>query len=195
MQIWKTIEGYTGLYEVSDRGVIRSITHDVMQVNVHGSLMKRTYLGKELKPRKAKNGYYYVHLSRGGLRKTVKNHRMVAETFLPNPDNKPCVNHIDGNKLNNSVNNLEWVTYLENSEHAWENKLILSPPTGEKSYNYKGAIAVIDNSGQVVDVLVGFKDMKDKGYNQSSIWCVMNGRHKKHKGFTFKYLKEIDNEC
>ena len=71
-----------------------------------------------LKPRTSKNGYLYVHLRFGNISKYVKIHRLVAEAFVLNEENKPCVNHIDGNKLNNYANNLEWVTISENTIHA-----------------------------------------------------------------------------
>lgn len=69
-------------------------------------------------------GYEIVDLYKNGKRKTVRVHRLVAEAFIPNNDNKPEVNHIDGNKHNNNVDNLEWVTKKENCRHAWNNNLI-----------------------------------------------------------------------
>ena len=80
------------------------------------------------KPRKQDSGYMCV-----GANDRYLVHRMVAEAFIPNPYNKPCVNHKDGNKENNTVENLEWVTYHENTQHAIQTGLI---PTGQKSYLY-----------------------------------------------------------
>lgn len=74
--------------------------------------------GLVLKPRISKHGYYYVNIYKNNNRKTVKNHRLVAEAFIPNPENKPEVNHKDGDKLNNKISNLEWVTSSENIYHA-----------------------------------------------------------------------------
>lgn len=79
--------------------------------------------GKLLKPTKNKNGYLSVELWENGNRKRVYVHRLVAEKYIPNPENKREVNHKDGNKLNNSVDNLEWVTSSENKYHAYKNGL------------------------------------------------------------------------
>lgn len=88
-------------------------------VSTNGEV-KHTNSKKILKPRKNKQGYLYVDLSLGHrkLVKSVLVHRLIAETFIPNPDNKPQVNHKDGNKQNNCVNNLEWVTNQENINHS-----------------------------------------------------------------------------
>ena len=69
-------------------------------------------------------GYYRVYLRKNTKRKTLLVHRILALVFIPNIDNKPCINHIDGNKLNNSLTNLEWVTYGENQKHAYRIGLI-----------------------------------------------------------------------
>lgn len=103
-QIWKSVVDYEGLYEVSNRGNIRS-------------LHKKT---KELSIANSKRGYRVVSLYKDG-NATMKNvHQLVAQAFIPNPDNKPCINHKDFNRLNNYVENLEWCTYAENNLHSIE---------------------------------------------------------------------------
>lgn len=87
---------------------------------------------KMLKGSVGQNGYKYYRLSKNNVKKMFYTHRLVAENFLENKDNLPVVNHKDGNKLNNNVNNLEWVTYSENTEHAYSNKLI--KPVRERTY-------------------------------------------------------------
>ena len=89
------------------------------------------YTKKVLKPRKDKDGYFLVDLCKNGIRKHHKIHRLVALAFIPNPENKRTINHIDGVKTNNFVDNLEWATNKENTQHALNNGL-LKPNKGSK---------------------------------------------------------------
>ncbi|WP_200411333.1 NUMOD4 domain-containing protein [Virgibacillus salexigens] len=113
-EIWKQIDGYAG-YEVSNLGRVRSLDREIFGGN------KRR--GKLLKPAKSKQGYLYVSLYRNRESKKMRVHRLVAFMFIPNTENKYEVNHINGNKLNNKVNNLEWVTREENNKHAYVTNL------------------------------------------------------------------------
>lgn len=128
MEKWKFIEGYEDRYLISDKGRIKSL------VNNNG---KRRELIRI--PRKGKNGYLYLNLWKDGKCKSKKIHRLVAEHFIKNPNNKPQVNHIDGNKLNNKVSNLEWCTAQENTMHAINTglmKLGHFVQKGEKNYMF-----------------------------------------------------------
>lgn len=107
MENWKFIEGYENKYLISDKGRVKSL------IDNKGNKRELIRI-----PRKAKNGYLYLNLWKGGKSKTKKIHRLVAEHFIDNPDNKLQVNHKDGNKLNNNVSNLEWCTAQENTMHA-----------------------------------------------------------------------------
>lgn len=98
---WKDIKGYEGLYQVSNLGRV-----------------KRVKTGRILKPLKHTNGYSMVNLSKNNIVSTKKIHRLVAQAFKPNPENKAEVNHIDENKTNNMISNLEWVTRKENNNHG-----------------------------------------------------------------------------
>lgn len=84
-----------------------------------------TLSGKTISKRIGKTGYYLVNLCINHKCKTFSFHRLIAKLFIENPKNLPCVNHIDGNKLNNSLNNLEWVTFSENAKHAIKNGLAI----------------------------------------------------------------------
>jgi hypothetical protein len=70
-----------------------------------------------------KNGYVYISLTHNGVREGISIHRLIAQLFIPNPNNKKTVNHKDGNKLNNNVNNLEWMTHSENIKHAFSSNI------------------------------------------------------------------------
>jgi len=109
---WRPVVGYEGLYEVSDQGRVRSLDR---QARVRGGGL-RAHLGRVLRP--YCNPYPLVVLSRGGAHKTCKVPRLVAEAFIPNPDCRREVNHIDCDPLNNRASNLEWATALENTRHA-----------------------------------------------------------------------------
>lgn len=104
-EVWKDIKGYEGLYRVSNYGRVKS-------------LKRNTACERILKPRLDKGGYLYINLSKNGICKSKKVHRLVGDCFILNLKHKPQINHIDGNKTNNYVNNLEWSTAAENARHA-----------------------------------------------------------------------------
>lgn len=113
-EVWKDIKNYEGLYQVSDLGNVRSLDH-------YASNGKKNilYLGKNLKGTlDGKKQYLQVTLSKNDINKKALIHRLVAEAFIPNEDNKREVNHINGIKTDNRLNNLEWVTSKENKRHA-----------------------------------------------------------------------------
>jgi hypothetical protein len=112
-EIWKDIPNYEGMYQVSNLGNFKSCDR-IVTFNKVKALKK----GRTLKLRESKDGYLYTVFSVNSERKTIKPHRIVACVFIPNSENKPCVNHINGIKNDNRVENLEWVTYSENTIHA-----------------------------------------------------------------------------
>ena len=104
------------------------------QIDENGNV-KNLLTNKILKGSIGEHGYRYYRLSKDGSKKMFYAHRLVAETFIPNPNNLPVVNHKDGNKQNNNINNLEWVSYSENAKHAHNNNLINS--VRERNYYEK----------------------------------------------------------
>ena len=118
--MFKDIVGFENYYEISSDGLIRS--KDRTQVDTLGRT--RSWKGKVLNPDIAPNGYYRVTLAVKGKKKQFYVHRLIATHFIENPKNLPQINHIDGNKLNNSIDNLEWVTVQDNTIHAYKNGLI-----------------------------------------------------------------------
>ncbi|QDI90242.1 hypothetical protein EPH95_02860 [Salicibibacter halophilus] len=119
--IWRDIDGYEKYYQVSNTGEVRSKDREVY--NGRGFRFSK---GRILNKSKTTTGYLKVDLRVNGRRKSVKVHRLVAKAFIENPGNKPNVNHIDGNPINNNADNLEWCTQKENMSHAHETGLVNS---------------------------------------------------------------------
>lgn len=120
-EIWKDIPGYEGLYQVSNLGRVKRLEY-----KRENNLIKTMSTFKEhiLKPAKQTSGYMYIVLCKNNKTKGFRVHRLVAEAFISNPYNLPQVNHIDANKSNNNVNNLEWCSRSENMQHAYSHNLI-----------------------------------------------------------------------
>ena len=128
MEIWKEIQGFKPIYQISNLGRVRSLER---KTNDNGGLFHRKE--RILNQHKDKNGYHFVYLYPiEGKKKTIAVHRLVAMAFIPNPDNKPEIDHIDGNKSLNIPNNLRWVTHQENCAN---------PNTSKKQKVYIGDIA------------------------------------------------------
>lgn len=111
---WKDIEGYEGIYQVSNTGLVRS--KDRFINTIDGKSYWKA--GKLLKPKNHKYGYHEVLLCKNGIKEHHYVHRLLASAFIPNPDKKPQVNHLNGLKYDNRIENLEWVTQSENALHA-----------------------------------------------------------------------------
>lgn len=127
MEIWKTIPKFNNEYEISNLGRIRSTDSIIKRSNGWPYFRK----GKILKPSSKYGGYYKGAVCVNKKMISYKIHRLVAEVFIPNPENKEEVNHIDGNKLNNNISNLEWCTRQENIKHCIDNNLQI-PFKGEE---------------------------------------------------------------
>lgn len=122
-EIWKDVPGYSGLYQVSTTGRIRAYS------KIRGTVRLKPRI---LKPRVNRHGYFQITLVNETGRKTFSLHRLVAMSFIPNPENKPCVDHLDCNRENCAVENLRWVTYSENA---------LNPITNARQRNKIGPLA------------------------------------------------------
>ncbi|MBQ6232834.1 MAG: HNH endonuclease [Clostridia bacterium] len=169
---WKPIPLYEGLYEVSDYGNVRS-------------LKRATTSGKMLKGTLDKDGYIKVCLSKNNLKKTCPIHRLVANAFIPNPDNLPCINHLDENKQNNVVGNLEWCTVERNNNYnnrqyragAKRRKWVVAERGSEKLV-YQGVYALS-------------KALGVNGHNISGCLHGYYGR-KSVNGYTFRFAENAE---
>lgn len=140
---WKTIQEFNGKYEVSNFGRIKSVKRKCN--SRYGEY--KTVPEKILSLNKDKQtGYVSVTLADGNKRITRFVHRLVAISFIDNEENKPCVNHIDGDKTNNNLSNLEWVTMKENSKHAFNKQFIRQ----KTSWNREEVIKLLNDFGEHV---------------------------------------------
>lgn len=139
MEIWKDIDGFEGTYQVSNYGRVKSLDRIVEQPNPQGTGVSRRILkGQIIKPKLTQFGYLEQRLfnRHTGQSKSIRVHQLVARAFISNPENKPQINHIDGEKANNRVENLEWCTAKENIVHANKNGLTTFH-FGENHHNTK----------------------------------------------------------
>lgn len=174
-EVWKEIEGTNGMYEVSNTGKVRSLDY------------RQTGKTKELVCQVDKKGYKRVRISRDGKKYSFKIHRLVANAFIPNPENKPHVNHINGDKSDNRAENLEWMTCQENADHAmknhlWDGCLSASARTNEK--RKKPIVATNIKTGEKIT----FESMRDaeKALNTKHINAVIRGERKQANGYSFE---------
>jgi hypothetical protein len=119
MEVWKPVVGLEHSHEVSNFGNIRTIPREITRANRWGGVSRIRLRQRNVKLRHTHDGYLIGNLALDHAKTlTIKAHRVVAQAFLPNPGNLPEVNHIDGDKTNNSVENLEWCTSKQNRAHA-----------------------------------------------------------------------------
>ena len=160
-EIWKDIEGYEGYYQVSNLGNVRSLDRIEYDPFNRGGCngRKRLLKGRVLKQGTGTNGYRYVNLSVNQKSKKYSIHRLVAEAFIPNPDNLPTVDHINRNKTDNTVSNLRWLSHYDNcatihiGQHYYDKSL-------ERNPTAKTVVGIKD--GEIVETFDCAKKMTDK---------------------------------
>lgn len=162
-EIWKDVSGFEGLYQVSNFGRVRSLKFGKEKMMEGGITNK---------------GYLQVTLSLNGRVKRYQVHRLVADVFISNPNNLPQVNHIDGNKTNNNVENLEWVTAKQNIHHAWNAGLhplkLVSIHCNELDLDFNS----INEASRYF------------GCDNSCIRRILKGKYKSlYKKYTFSYIQ------
>lgn len=180
-EIWKDIEGYENDYQVSNLGRVKSLQKKCW--NGKGYWLRD---GRILTPVKSKKGYLNVW-----CRKNIfKVHRLVANAFIPNPQNLPQVNHIDGDKTNNCVTNLEWITNLNNMRHSCK---ILGRKynTGKNHHNSRPVLQL--KNGIVINSFDNINQAaRATNTHCSCISMCCSGKLKKSNGYQWKYKEEGD---
>ena len=176
IEIWKDIKDYEGLYQVSNWGRVKSL-------NYNGTGKQRL-----MTPVKTKKGYLLVHLSKNGESKTCRVHRLVAEAFLPNPNNLPQVNHIDENKENNRVDNLEWCTPKYNCNHGTHNEKVAKANTNGKKSKI---VLQLSLSGDIIREWPSTAECGRNGFNFSNVAACCRGKIKSAYGYIWKYKETL----
>ena len=160
---WRDVPGWEGLYMVSSAGEVRNSKNH------------------RIAPRTTENGYLRVWFSKNGDVKTFAVHRLVATAFLPNPEDLPEVNHINGRKTDNRVSNLEWCTISHNRKHS---QYVL----GKESGKPKRPVICVDNGWTFPSVAEAARAIR--GNKQNIVKCCM-GERNSHKGLHWAYAEEV----
>ncbi|HFI0937751.1 TPA: NUMOD4 domain-containing protein [Streptococcus suis] len=165
IEIWKDVRGYEGYYMVSNKGRVKSC-----------------YTKKILKQQLKKTGYLQVVLYKDRKPKSWLVHRLVGIAFIPNPENKEQVNHIDEDKTNNCLENLEWLSPDENANFGTRNYRFSS--------KIKKRVIQMDLSGKVIKTFDSAIDAaKETGLKSQGIARAARGERKKYSGFKWKFLE------
>lgn len=173
-EIWKDVKGYEGLYKVSNLGNVLSLNYHRMKIN---KLKKFTLNHK---------GYFTVHLCNNKKNKRILVHRLVALAFIPNPNKLPQINHKDGDKQNNKVDNLEWCTNGENQLHAY-NLGLKQPLNGTNNPSHK-KINQYDIYGNFIRSWSYIKEASNSlNITASSITFCCQHKYKTAGGFVWEY--------
>ena len=175
MEHWKEVVGYEGVYEVSDKGRVRSVD----RVDRIG----RKRRGQEIKPATQKNGYKFISINHDGKQKHALVHRLVAEAFLENADGLPEVNHKNENKADNSVENLEWCTHKQNHNYG----------TGHKKSAEKQSVSVVQKNvdGEIVARWRSIREAaRTTGAGRKEIGRCCNGKLRTSNGYIWEYADD-----
>ena len=193
VEIWKDIEGYEGLYKVSNKGNIKSLPKNVTYSNgcVHyyeGRLMKSVVNNK--------NGYVYIGLTKNKKQSNFRLHRLVAKAFISNPNNFKEINHLDFNKINNSIDNLEWCDRFRQNQHAakkpgrkWAKNG--AGKFGKLNHKSKPVVQISIETNEILNVFEsGCLAVKSiKGASQAKISACCLGHRKTHAGYKWDFVK------
>lgn len=178
MEIWKDIPEYEGLYQVSNLGNVKTVERKSIysngRIHYYKERIKKQFTGNK--------NYKIVTLYKNKIPKSFSVHRLVAIAFIPNPKRLPCVNHIDENRQNNDVSNLEWVTYEENTNHG--------TCIQRRAKKFSKKVYQYDINKNLINTYPSCAECERKtGFNSSKISACCNGKRKTHKGYIWSYTE------
>lgn len=185
-EIWKDIVGYENIYQISNNGNVKSLGRWI-NTKCKG---KRWQEGKILKPNIDNRGYLHVCLMNNGIKKTYSVHRLVAQAFISNPNNYPCVNHKDENKQNNCVENLEFCTVKYNVNYGTRNERAAGKQTNGKLS--KQVLQIDIKTGEIIRVFPSVSEVQRQlGVSISHIseCCNNKPNHNTVGGFKWAFKK------
>lgn len=185
-EIWKDVAGYEGFYQVSNFSRVKSLDRIIVQKNG---------IKKKIKERiviqvKDSKGYYFVGLHKDSKIGQFRVHRLIAQYFIPNPQNKPHINHINGIRTDNRLENLEWSTVSENNQHAYTNNGRISPMKNKTGILNKQSKPIIqsDKNGNFVKEYAAIADaFRITKIQQSDISSCCRGLLKSAGGYIWKF--------
>ena len=180
-EIWKDIRGYEGIYKISSYGRVWSLKRKGV---VKEKILSQTYNN---------NGYLRISLNKNNKSKSILVHRLVAQSFIPNPNNLPCVNHKDENKLNNQVDNLEWCTHKYNNNYGTikQRSGETLKKSGKVKYGNNGNAKKVFYDGKIYESLSKFCD--EFGFKHSQISRWLNNKRCMPQDFIDKKLRYEDD--
>ena len=180
---WKDIQGYEGIYQISNHGRVRSVDRIGYQKHWQGGQSRYLHKGKILRHTFNANGYPIITLTKNGEHKTFTIHRLVAFHFIPRVDGKDCVNHLDANPKNNHISNLVWCTQSENIQYAYDH--------GTKTPPHERKVSQFDLDGNFIKEWKSQAEIERVlGIYQANIYKVCSGKRKQAGGFKWKYTEQ-----
>jgi len=184
---WRDVVGWEGYYIVSSYGRVASL----------GRYVKYYSYTKWLDPclkqqRMWKNGYFSVTLKKNGKKICASVHRLVAIAFIPNPNNYPCIDHINDNQIDNRASNLQWCTHKMNNSKEHHRITESLSKKGKRLPSIQKPIVQLSTSGKLVRVYPSMTDADLNGFHHSAIHRVIHNKLKTHKGFIWMYLSDYE---
>ena len=180
-EIWKDVKGYEGYYQVSNMGRVKSMR--VLKTPKNGvKCRKNAFLSTKTTHDKQ---YVLVALCRNGEKKHIQVHRLVAEAFIPNPKNLPCVNHKDEDKTNNCVENLEWCSYQYNNTYGTMAYRSINHPSTSK------CVRQLSKTGEPIATYPSIKEASRKtGISYQVLISYLHGRYHTGGGYDWKLITQ-----
>lgn len=183
---WKDIEGYEGIYQVSNLGRVRSLDRIVTCLNRWGQLTERRFKGKVMKPGTDTKGYKFVNLHMNGDNAETRVHRLVGMAFVPGHFDGAVINHKDEDRTNNRADNLEWVTFADNLNYGTARQ------RSTEGHGNSRPVEQIDSSGNVVNTYPSIEECaRQTGKSPRSInrACNRYPRHVTKEGYKYRFKK------